>query len=258
LLVQVGHSGPVGSPLWGSGLTLMPADLAPLGQDSRADLVMVSGACNGGLFATAVQCGFFAARPEVIASGCQLSPEALATSDDYLRFFFRAASDRAHSSPSRKTDPRGPTLAAAHWFATARLEDHQISYSTTDALIDAYFDAHPDRLPASMTVGAMRDAAGSLDPDERGALAELTAGLAPALDVPLTGFVDLNHAAQAKLENARELSSAERNHLTNLPYKLTLPQLARRLAYKRLGVGDEAFEAASACEQRSIPALLGR
>ncbi len=62
---------------------------------------MVSGACNGGQFAKAVQCGFFAAHPDVRASGCQLSPAALETSDDYLRHFFRAATAEANGD-SRK------------------------------------------------------------------------------------------------------------------------------------------------------------
>jgi hypothetical protein len=82
LLIQVGHSGPAGSPLWGGGSTLMPGDIAPIRQNPDADLVMISGGCHSGLFAPAVQCGFFAAHPEVKAAGCQLSAQALETSDD--------------------------------------------------------------------------------------------------------------------------------------------------------------------------------
>ena len=98
LLVQVGHSGPVGSPLWGHGLTLTAADLEPLARDAAGSTIMVSGACHSGLYAKAVQCGFFAAHPEVLAAGCQLSPAALDASDDYLRHFFRAATG-AESRP---------------------------------------------------------------------------------------------------------------------------------------------------------------
>src|SRR5690606_25603510 len=92
LLVQVGHSGPAGSPLWGHGLTLAPADIEPIKRESSGSLIMLSGACHSGAFAKAVQCGFFAAHPEVTASGCQLSPAALETSDDYLHHFLQAAS----------------------------------------------------------------------------------------------------------------------------------------------------------------------
>ena len=46
----------------------------------------------------------------------------------------------------------------------------------------------------------------------------------------LAGYVEANHAADAKLADATELSSAERNRLTALPYKLMLPLLARRAA----------------------------
>lgn len=245
LLIQVGHSGPVGSALWGTGLTFMPDDLAALKQESAAKLIMISGACNSGKFAEAVQCGFFAAHPDVVASGCQLSPEALETSDDYLRFFFRDATKRP-----------APTLYAAHWYASTRLEDHQISYTTTDALIDDYFAAHPDDLPRAMTVDAIRQASGVLGPAEKQALESLTAGLAGDLSIPLTGYVALNHSAQEKLSDATELSSRDRNRITAMPYKLMLPVLARRLVYNSLHVHSPEFVGASTCETQSIPGFL--
>jgi hypothetical protein len=256
LLVQVGHSGPVGSPLWGHGLTLRPEDLAPL-KSAPGKVVMVSGACNSGMFAKAVQCGFFAAHPDVRASGCQLSPAALETSDDYLRYFFRAAAPApVRTSGGRARSAPAPTLYDAHWYASTRLEDHQLSYTTTDALIDDYFAANPDKLPAAMTVAQIREAARTLPHVEADAAAALTNGLAPDLSVPLTGYVEANHEADAKLKDARELSSAERNKIIALPYKLELALLARRIAYGALHVDDPQFTLAAACEQQSLPAFF--
>ncbi len=176
LLVQVGHSGPVGSPLWGHGLPVTPADLEPL-KSAAGKLVMVSGACNGGMFAKVAQCGFFAAHPDVRASGCQLSPAALETSDDYLRFFFSAATPRTTAARGRSAP--APTLYDAHWYASTRLEDHQLSYTTTDALIDDYFAANPDKLPAALTVAQILEAARTAPRAEAEAATTLTAGLAP-------------------------------------------------------------------------------
>lgn len=257
LLIQVGHSGRVGSPLWGAGLTMVPDDLAPLRDEPGVDLVMISGACNGGMYASAVQCGFFAAHPEVVASGCQRSPEALVTSDDYLRHFFRAATGTERDVTVYGSRRRPPTLAAAHWYATARLEDHQISYTTTDALIDAYFEANPEGLPAVQTVGDLLASADVLDADETRALESLTAGLPRDLAIPLTGFIERNHEAQAKLVDATELSSAERNAITAMPYRLALPVLARRVVYESSAPDDAVYAAATSCERRSIPELLG-
>lgn len=259
LLIQVGHSGPAGSPLWGSGLTLLPSDLAPLDDKSVSALVLVSGACHGGMFARVGQCGFFAAHPDVIATGCQLSPEALETSDDYLRYFFQAATDAnmPNSAMSNTSSRKMPTLSAAHWYATTHLEDHQISYSTTDAIIDEYFSSHPERLPASMTVREILASADVLTEDERRALEKLTSDLPKDLDIPLTGYIELHHEAQEKLADERELASAARNKMTNMPYMLALPQMARRLAYRSLDVPDGEFLAASVCEQQSIPEILG-
>jgi hypothetical protein len=256
LLVQIGHSGPAGSPLWGHGVTVLPADLEPL-KAAPGKLVMVSGACNSGMFAKAVQCGFFAAHPEVRASGCQLSPGALESSDDYLRYFFRAATVAStRSTGGRSRSAPAATLYDAHWYASTRLEDHQLSYTTTDALLDDYFAAHPDKLPASMTVAEIRAAARALPRAEAEAAGALTAGLAPELAIALTGYVEANHAADEKLKDARELSSAERNRIVALPYKLELALLARRIAYGALHVADPQFAVASACEQQSLAALF--
>jgi hypothetical protein len=183
----------------------------------------------------------------VKASGCQLSPAALEKSDDYLRLFFRPT--------PRPTAARGapaPTLYDAHWYASTRLEDHQLSYTTTDALIDDYFAANPTKLPASLTVAQIRDAVRTLPPAEVGAVLVLTAGLADDRAIPLTGYVEANHAAEAKLADARELPSSERNRIVELPYKLELALLARRIAYGALHVADPQFAAAAKCEQQSL------
>jgi hypothetical protein len=255
LLVQVGHSGPTGAPLWGHGLTLVPADLEPIKREPGGALIMVSGACNGGQFAKAVQCGFFAAHPDVRASGCQLSPAALETSDDYLRYFFRAAAGA--DADARKRGARPATLYDAHWYASTRLEDHALSYTTTDALIDDYFAAHADKLPETMTVAELRRAAPTLARAEADALTALTAGLAADTPIPLSGYVDANHAADAKLADARELPSAERNGIVALPYKLVLSMLARRIAYVGLHVQDPDFALATSCERQSLEQFFG-
>ncbi|HEX7000034.1 MAG TPA: hypothetical protein VF322_18030 [Gammaproteobacteria bacterium] len=253
LLVQVGHSGPAGSPLWGHALTVLPGDLRPIRQ-SGGDLVMVSGACHSGLYAQVVQCGFFAAHPEVLAAGCQLSPEALRESDDYLRHFFGALSGQASAG---RRDRRPPTLHDAHWYAAARLEDHQLPYTTVDAAVDAHFAAHPEDLPESLSVAEIRAGARSLGRAEAEAAAALTADLPPDFHIPLSGYVEANQAADAELAEAAELSSAERNRLTALPYKLVLALLGRRVAYAALGADDARYRAAASCERQSLQDFLG-
>jgi len=197
--------------------------------------VMVSGACHGDQFATALQCGFFAAHPDVVASGCESSPEGLGASDDYLQLFFRAASGTA-TEGTRLRNRRPPTLHDAHWYAALRLEDQQLPYTTTDALIDAYFAANPQRLPPSLTVAEIQGAARTLSRAEADAAVALTAGLALDLAIPLSGYVEANHA---------------------LPYKRVLPLLARRIAYAALEVPAAEFTVAASCEQRTLTDFLG-
>ena len=135
---------------------------------------MVSGGCHSGIFASAVQCGFFAAHPDVLASGCQLSEEAIATSDDYLKLFF----DGLQRSPdTADAAAAAVTLEEAHWYASTRIEDHQLSYTSVDALVDAYFAAAPNELPDTVSVAQLRRVAERATPAEARAFAELTASL---------------------------------------------------------------------------------
>jgi len=87
---------------------------------------------------------------------------------------------------------------------------------------------------------------------EVSAVLALTAGLDDDRAIPLTGYVEANHAADAKLADARERSSAERNQIIALPYKLELALLARRIAYGALHVPDPQFAVAAKCEQQSL------
>lgn len=248
LLVQVGHSGTVGSPLWGSLLTLSPDDLDGV-TASGGDLVMVSGACHSGLFARAPRCGFFAAHPEVLAVGCQLSPDAIENSDDYLREFFHAA-----TTPDK--DGKLPTMLAAHWYASTHIEPHEISYLTTDAIIDDWFDAHPDRLPETIQVSDFERLMPYLDDAARTAAALLVDGLDGGSIINLENDVRQNQAADDTLADATEASSRERRAMLSLPYPLMLPSMARRAIYLSQHPHDPAFDQANRCEARSLQDLL--
>jgi hypothetical protein len=275
LLVHAGHADISGVPLWGSGAKLGPAALAPLAHEPAGELVIVSGACYGGQLAATAQCGFFAAHPAARAASCELAPAAQETADDYLRHFFAAATGaatgaataaapgaRGASAARRRAGQAAlPTLYEAHWQAALQIEDHALTYTTSDALIDDYFAAHPSALPPSLTVAELRTAAPTLALAEADAVASLTAGLPADLAIPLEGYVDVHYEAAATLADARaaslDASRAERDALGALPYKLSLVLLARRIAYAARDVKDAAFAAAAACEQRSLTELLG-
>ena len=252
LIVHAGHSGPDGAPTWGDAGELEPEDLADVAFSGRRELVMVSGGCNSGVFAAAVSCGFFAAHPEVTATGCQLTQEAIEKSDDYLRLFFASFTPAQKNAADSDLDGV-VTLSEAHWYASTRIEDHQISYTSVDAMADDYFEAHPARLPASLTVRSIQALGRRGSAAERAALARLTLGKDPGLVVTLTDLVERNAAALERLDAAGEKSSAERNAILALPYKLMLPMLARRLIYERLGTAES--RPVAACENRKLADL---
>src|SRR5690606_1978899 len=108
---------------------------------------------------------------------------------------------------------------------------------------------HPQDLPEALTVADIRSASSTMTRSEAAAVAELTEGLSPETLVPLTGYVEANREADALLEDARELSSAERNRIVALPHKLVLSLLARRIAYAALRVSDADYAVAESCER---------
>ena len=154
----------------------------------------------------------------------------------------------------RETHRQPATLYDAHWYAATRLENHQLSYTTTDALIDDYFASHADALPAALTVAEIRSAARTMTRAEIEAVDALTAASRPRRAIPLTGYVDADNAADAKLANAREPSSAERNSMTRC-LQLMLPLLARRAAYGALRVEDPRSRRLD-CERQSLTRFL--
>jgi hypothetical protein len=68
-------------------------------------------------------------------------------------------------------------------------------------------------------------------------------------------LVTRNHAADARLKDMTEQSSAARNKLLNLPYRLMLPSLARRLVYRSLASNESRLRAVTACEGKALSAL---
>jgi hypothetical protein len=248
LLVHVGHSGPNGIPIWGMLGTFTPEDLSRISATRQSELIMISGGCHSGVFARAVQCGFFAAHPEVVSTGCQLSQEAVGRSDDYLRWFFASISQH-------RATGENVSLERAHWDASVRLEQHQISYTTVDALADAYFMANADALPQHMTVSDIRKLRPTATVSEAQALDVLTSDLDAQLSIALTDIVQRNHAAEKRLQGMTESSSERRNDALRLPYRLMLPSLTRRLIYRSRNSVDEDLQHATACEARSLATL---
>src|SRR5690606_29671027 len=241
LLVQAGQASMTGAPLWGSAAKLSPADLAPLADEGAGELVVVSNACYGGRFARSAQCGFFAAHPEALAQSCELAPAAQAESDVYLSHFFRvatgeaaevgeAAGTRAAATSSRRRGAAPaplPTLADAHWRTTLALDDHALTYTTTDALVDAYFAEHSLALPPTLTVAELRAAAPQLSRAEAEAIEALTAGLDPELEIELEGYVERHRDAAAARRDAADTASGTvgtrgDDGASGLPYKLSL------------------------------------
>lgn len=257
LMIQVGHGGPSGMPIWGHLADLTPERLGRLHETSGARNVLVSGACFGGVFAESVSCGFFAARPDVVAAGCQRNPEAVARSDDYLRWYFRSLAP-AHQSTADADEDGEISFREAHWFAATRLEHDQLPYTSLDALAERHFAGSDDRLPETVTVESLEQMAVNAPPPERAALARLADGLEPDREISLADPAGRKREAGKKLKDLGAARSAARNEAMDLPYRLALVQLARRLVYRaQSDAADQVANArVDACESETFRRFL--
>jgi hypothetical protein len=240
LLVLIGHGNPDGAGMWSSPTPLSPANLRALHEHSGGDNVLVSGNCFGGVMARATSCGFFGARPDIIATGCQADAAEVAQSRDYLHMFFSSLTPAARAAAD--ADGNGViSFAEAHWYASTEGDPRNVTYTSIDALADAYFDSHPDVLPASLAVRDVQALRATAPVAEARALDTLLAGFGADAAVSLG-----NLAAQAKRWNPR---SGQPRALAG--------QLARRLLFlgKAANAGGELAQLQS-CENRSIAAFL--
>lgn len=229
LLVQIGHSGPTGAPLWGHLATIDAPLLESLVDKTGSELVMVSGACNSGQFAAAPSCGFFAAHPEVVATGCQKSPEALRGSDDYLGEFFGGV----RSSEADLDRDGAVSFAEAHWYASVRLEHHQIPYDSLDALVDAYWQANADALPNAIEFARLADLAHRVgSAEEQWAVTQFVERVSGDTPITTSEALRINREALEKVAAMTEALSVERNATMALAYPLVLSSLARRLLWR--------------------------
>jgi hypothetical protein len=240
LFVLVGHGGPDGAGLWGQAGGLSPTDLAALHQHGKGDDVLVSGNCFGGVMARAMSCGFFAARPDIIATGCQADAAEVAQSRDYLKMFF-ASLDPAERNRADANHDGQISFEEAHWYASVTGDTRNVTYTTLDALADAWFTAHPDTLPASLKVADVRQLAARAPAVEQQAIARMTDGLTPDVDFSLTDL-----AVQATAWS--QLQSGVRPMIA---------QLARRMLYvQRHAAAEPAVAQVRACEARPIAQFL--
>jgi hypothetical protein len=240
LFVFVGHGGPDGAGLWGQVASLSPADLGVLHRHGKGDDVIVSGNCFGGVMARTMSCGFFAARPDIVASGCQADALEVAASRDYLKMFFASVTPEERARADADHDGE-ISFEEAHWFASVHGDSRNITYTTLDAIADDWFRDHPRDLPVRFTVADLHRLAEAASPAERQAVQRMTDGLTGSIELPLQDL-----ATQA-MNWSREQAGV----------RPMLGQVARRLLYvQRHAAGDQQVVGVRACEARPIAKFL--
>jgi hypothetical protein len=239
LLVLVGHGTPEGAGMWGSPAPLSPSTLRTLHDHGGGDDVLVSGNCFGGVMARSTSCGFFAARPDIVATGCQADAAQVAQSQDYLHMFFSSLLPAARKAAD--TDGNGEiSFAEAHWYASTAGDARNVTYTSIDALADGWFDAHPEALPRSLSVREIKALTTGAPPAEAQALGGLLAGFEADQVIPLDDLAGL----------------ARRWKPGTMPRALA-SQLARRLLFLKNAENQRPeLTRLQSCENRSIAGFL--
>ena len=241
LLVLIGHGGPDGAPMWSQPTALGPRELRTLHELGGGDDVLVSGNCYGGVLALSTSCGFFGARPDTIASGCQADAAEVAMSKDYLKVFFESLTTRRQHANFDGNE--FVSFEEAHWEATLNGDPRNITYSTVDALAEAYFKARPQDLPAELPLSELQRLAQGATAGEKAAVQQLSQGQDGGYRVKLRDLASQAMRWSEKPEGPRPM----------------LGQLARRLLYtQRYGAKDPQLAAAQSCGSRSITGFLKR
>jgi hypothetical protein len=241
LLVLVGHGAPEGAGMWGHPAGLTPDDLHALHRFGGGDDVLVSGNCFGGVMARATSCGFFGARPDVVATGCQAHAAQVAQSADYLHAFFGSLDRGTVASADADRDGH-VSFEEAHWQATLYGDERNVTYTTLDALAEEWFERHPDGLPASLTVGEIQDLARRGSAAEQRAVRSLTLALTRDQVVKVGDFAEAAARYSMRPEGPRPV----------------LGQLAKRLLFVAQRDGDGELAAVRRCGERAIPGFLRR
>lgn len=237
LLVLVGHGSPEGAGMWSSPAPLPPAAMRTLHEHGGGDDVLVSGNCFGGVMARATSCGFFGARPDIVATGCQADAAEVAQSRDYLHVFFSALAPGARRVVDVDGDNR-VSFAEAHWYASLEGDTRNVTYTSVDALADAWFESAHDA-PRSIKVRDALALAATAPPAEARALRSLLNGYDAELMISLEDL-----AGQAQRWNA-------------VSPRPLVGQLARRLLFigSQRGTSNELARLQS-CENRSVTEFL--
>lgn len=240
LLVLVGHGSPEGMGAWGSPVALSPTTLRALHEHGGGDDVLVSGNCYGGVMARAASCGFFGARPDVVATGCQADAAEVAQSRDYLHTFFASFSPEARALADADGDGQ-VSFAEAHWHASTEGDPRNVTYTSIDALADDWFAAHPEALPERLTVREAQQIAKQAPPAEGKALQRLLGEHHPDLVLSLTDL-----AGQVERWQPGSV----------LPRAMTA-QLMRRVLYlQKADKADAELARLQSCESRSVAQFL--
>jgi hypothetical protein len=240
LLVLIGHGGPDGAGMWASPAGLPPTDLRALHELGGSTDVLVSGNCFGGVMARTTSCGFFGARPDIIATGCQADAAEVAQSQDYLHVFFGSLTAAQRGEADADHDGN-ISFSEAHWQASIAGDQRNVTYSTVDALAEDYFAAHPDELPKTLRVNELRELARSAAVAEASAVQRLTADVNGDTQLALTDIAAQAMRWRGPGDGVRPMVS----------------QLAKRLLYtQRHAANSPELQAARSCGDQSIAAFL--
>jgi hypothetical protein len=187
-----------------------------------------------------MSCGFFAARPDIIATGCQADAAEVAQSRDYLKMFFASVTPEERARADANHDGE-VSFEEAHWFASVQGDTRNVTFTTLDALADDWFAKHPQDLPDHLTVRDLQQLAAQAPPAEQQAMRRMTDGLTASVEFSLK-----NLAAQAEAWS-RTLSGV----------RPMIAQLARRMLFAQKHAADSPeISQVRACEARPIAKFL--
>ncbi len=148
LIIFIGHGSPNGAISWLNQKQISPEHFGKIISQSKAPTVLVSGNCFGGIMANQVECGFMAAPPNRMASGCYESAQQSRNAKDYVSEFFKSLED----STADLNQDKNISLSEAHAYAVIHNNHFDHPYTSWDARAQQFFNTFKERWPKSISL----------------------------------------------------------------------------------------------------------
>jgi hypothetical protein len=135
LFIFLGHGTEKGMEMWNEEFLFTPDTMKNFNITTKGTNVIVSEACNGGVFSKSSTCGFYSSVPGTSKSNCLPKSSHEENTTGYLTTFLKAL-DKDQKVKADLNQDKQISFLEAHYFAFRTSGKKNIPFTKTDFLVD--------------------------------------------------------------------------------------------------------------------------